>query len=93
MVKALVLKYGRSTDVGPLSCLEELRENLKILFGIALSVQNDFLTRIMACHALCACKNSLGSQFRASGKQFALSLCCISCYVFNDHPANDVPYL
>lgn len=102
MAKALVLKYGRctiqqtnarATDRGSLSCLEELRENLKILFSIALSAEDDFLTRIMACHALCACKNSLGSRLSESAdEQFGLSLCCISCYIFSYHLANNVPY-
>lgn len=30
-------------------------ENLSIVFGIALSADDDASTRTMACHALCAC--------------------------------------
>lgn len=69
MAKALVRKYGQPTnqrtvpealEVGSSRCLDEIRENLNILLGIALSAEYDFLPRIMACHALCVCKNSLG---------------------------------
>lgn len=30
-------------------------ENLSVLFGIALSADDDASTRTVACHALCAC--------------------------------------
>lgn len=30
-------------------------ENLSVLFGIALSADDDPSARTMACHALCAC--------------------------------------
>lgn len=34
---------------------EEVMENLSVLFGIALSADDDPSARTMACHALCAC--------------------------------------
>lgn len=36
---------------------EEVMENLSILFGIAISADDDPSARTMACHALCACKS------------------------------------
>lgn len=39
-----------------------MTKNLGIIFGIALSSDGDPSTRVMACHALCACKG-LGSFF------------------------------
>lgn len=38
---------------------DEIMANLSILFGIALSVEDDPSARIMACHALCAREDSL----------------------------------
>ncbi|KAJ5895632.1 hypothetical protein N7495_007323 [Penicillium taxi] len=35
---------------------EQITENLNYLFGIALSADDEPSLRIMACHALCACK-------------------------------------
>lgn len=99
MAKALVRKYGRCATqqtnaraIGPesLPCLEEISEILNILFSIALSADDDFLTRIMACHALCACKSPLGPQLSESAdKQCGLSLRYISCYMVRYHLAND----
>lgn len=39
-----------------------MTKNLGTIFGIALSSDGDPSTRVMACHALCACKG-LGSFF------------------------------
>lgn len=77
MAKALLRKYGQPTnqqtvprtpEVGSSRCLDEIRENLNILFGIALSADDVFLPRIMACHALCVCKSSLGPPILRVGR-------------------------
>ncbi|XHG09024.1 hypothetical protein AWENTII_012105 [Aspergillus wentii] len=62
MAKALILQRDlRTMRMGPDSnrefrrMREDVMENLGILFGIALSTDDDPSARIMACHALCAC--------------------------------------
>lgn len=53
-------------------------ENLSIVFGIALSADDDASTRTMACHALCAstvnppfcCFFIILFSFRAGKRQF-----------------------
>lgn len=72
MAKALIREHDlRVMHVGPDSdrharrLNEEVMENLSVLFGIALSADDDPSARTMACHALCAC----GSWIRDSQAQ------------------------
>ncbi|KAH8429113.1 uncharacterized protein LDX57_006783 [Aspergillus melleus] len=61
MTKALIHQHELHTMGGSESSLDskrmsdEVMKNLGIIFGIALSAEDDPPVRIMACHALCAC--------------------------------------
>ncbi|PYH91104.1 hypothetical protein BO71DRAFT_412070 [Aspergillus ellipticus CBS 707.79] len=62
MAKALILQhelralYSTSHSRLDIQIVEgNMRKSLDILFGIALSVDDDTPLRVMACHALCAC--------------------------------------
>lgn len=49
-----------------LTAQDEVIKNLGIIFGIALSAEDDPPVRIMACHALCACKKRTPAVFLAN---------------------------
>lgn len=53
-----VRRYRLQPSVGSLTCAVQgnMTRSLSILFGIALSVDDEISLRVMACHALCACK-------------------------------------
>ncbi|KAF9895239.1 hypothetical protein FE257_000141 [Aspergillus nanangensis] len=57
MAKALILESElKSVDASNARIKKDhLMENLSILFGIALSTDDEPALRFMACHALCAC--------------------------------------
>ncbi|RJE25362.1 hypothetical protein PHISCL_02325 [Aspergillus sclerotialis] len=61
MAKALILEHDLQ-NVSPgfydaRRTKDDMVENLNIVFGIALSTDNDPAASIMACHALCACSS------------------------------------
>ncbi|KAF7585149.1 hypothetical protein BBP40_012101, partial [Aspergillus hancockii] len=64
MAKALIQEYELSamhftpnSNQGAKNLENNILSNLNALFGIALSTDDDPSVCIMACHALCACKN------------------------------------
>lgn len=53
-VRCRILQLSRESLIGAVQ--GNMTRSLSILFGIALSVDDEISLRVMACHALCACK-------------------------------------